>query len=100
LTSSATNIGQYRDTDFVVIPEFKAGVGACLTKCCSVHVGYDCIIWSDVIRAASALPTNLAVDPNNIPPVQPGGGADPAFPGFHGTQLVAHGIDANIQFQW
>ncbi len=100
LTSSVTNIGQYRDTDFVVIPEFKAGIGACLTKCCSVHAGYDCIIWSDVARAAGALPTNLAVDPNNLPPVQAGGGAAPAFPGIHGTQLVAHGIDANIQFQW
>jgi len=100
LTSSVTNIGQYRDTDFVVIPEFKAGVGACLTKCCSVHAGYDCIIWSDVARAAGALPPGLAVDPNNIPPVQPGGGAAPAFTGIHGTQLVAHGIDANIQFQW
>ena len=100
LTSSVTNIGQYRDTDFVVIPEFKAGIGACLTKCCSVHAGYDCIIWSDVTRAAGALPPGLAVDPNNLPPVQPGGGAAPAFAGIHGTQLVAHGIDANIQFQW
>lgn len=100
LTSSVTNIGRYRDTDFVVIPEFKAGLGACLTKCCSVHAGYDCIIFPDVVRAASTLPTNLAVDPNNIPPVQGGGGADPAFPGFRSTQLVAHGIDASIQFQW
>ncbi|HEX4415690.1 MAG TPA: BBP7 family outer membrane beta-barrel protein [Lacipirellulaceae bacterium] len=100
LTSSATNIGHYRDTDFAVIPEFKAGIGCCLTKCCSVHAGYDCIIWPDVLRAAQTLPNNLAVDPANIPPVQPGGGADPAFPGFHGTQLVAHGIDASIQWQW
>jgi hypothetical protein len=100
LTSSVTNIGRYRDTDFQVIPEFKAGIGVCLTKCCSVHAGYDCIIWPDVIRAASALPTNLAVDPRNLPPVQAGGGADPAFPGFHGSQLVANGIDASIQWQW
>ena len=100
LTSSVTNIGHYRDTDFAVIPEFKAGVGVCLTKCCSVHCGYDCIIWPDVLRAADTLPTNLAVNTNNLPPVQPGGNGDPAFPGFHGNQLVAHGIDASIQWQW
>jgi hypothetical protein len=100
LTSSATNIGRYRDTDFAVIPEFKAGVGVCLTKCCSVHSGYDCIIWPDVMRAADTLPPNLAVDTNNSPPVNGSGGADPRFPGFHGSQLVAHGIDASIQWQW
>lgn len=100
LTSSVTNIGQYRDTDFAVIPEFRLGVGVKVTECCSVRCGYNCIIWDDVARAADHLPPGLAVDPNNIPPVQAGGGPDPAFPGIHGSNLVAQGIDASVQFQW
>jgi hypothetical protein len=100
LTSEVTNIGRYDDTDFVVIPEFRLGVGACVTQFCSVRAGYNCIIWGDVARAADHLPPGLRVDPRNLPPVQPGGGPDPEFPGVSGSQLVAHGLDASIMFQW
>ena len=100
LTSSVTNIGRYDDSDFVCIPEFRLGIGACVTKCCSVRAGYNCIIWGDVARAASHLPPGLQVDPRNLPPVQAGGGPDPAFPGIRGSQLVAHGLDASVTWQW
>jgi len=100
LTSSATNIGEFYDSDFVFIPEFRLGGGVKVTKCCSLRAGYDVIIWSDVARAASQLPRGLQVDPNNIPPVQPGGGPDPAFTGIHGSELIAHGVDVSVAFQW
>ncbi len=100
LTSEVTNIGRYRNTDFVFIPEFRLGIGACVTKCCSVRCGYDLIFWGDVARAAEQLPPGLAVDPRNLPPIQAGGGAAPEFAGIHGSQLVAHGFDASVQFQW
>lgn len=100
LTSEVTNIGRYRDSDFVLIPEFRLGVGACVTRCVSVRAGYNVIIWNDVARAGSHLPPGLAVDPNNLPPVQSGGGAEPEFPGIRGSQLVAHGLDASVQIQW
>ncbi len=100
LTSSETNIGSYHDTDFAVIPEFRLGVGALLTRCWSIHAGYDVIIWSDVARAASHLPPGLQVDPRNIPPVQTGGGDEPVFPGIRGSQLVAHGFDLSVSWQF
>lgn len=100
LTSEVTNIGSYSDTDFAVIPEFRLGLGVCVTKCCSVRAGYNVIYWGDVARASSQLPPGLAVDPRNIPPVQNGGGAEPIFAGIDGSELIAHGFDASVQFQW
>jgi len=100
LTSSQTNIGRYDDNDFVVIPEFRLGLGACVTKRIAVRAGYNCIIWSDVARAGSHLPPGLEVDPRNLPPVQQGGGSEPEFPGVRGSQLIAHGLDASVLIQW
>jgi hypothetical protein len=100
LTSSQTNIGEFHDSDFVFIPEFRLGGGVKVTKCCSLRAGYDVIIWSDVARAASQLPRSLQVDPRNLPPVQPGGGPDPAFAGIRGSELIAHGLDVSVAFQW
>ncbi|MCC7476491.1 MAG: BBP7 family outer membrane beta-barrel protein [Pirellulales bacterium] len=100
LTSGATNIGRYDDDDFVVIPEFRVGLGMCVTKCISVRAGYNLIYWGDVARAADHLPPGLQVDPRNLPPVTSGGGNEPAFPGIRSSELVAHGLDASVQFQW
>jgi Putative beta barrel porin-7 (BBP7) len=100
LTSEITNVGRYQDSDFVVIPEFRLGVGVKLARWLSVHGGYNVIIWSDVARAASHLPPGLAADPRNLPPIQADGGPDPAFPGSRGSQLVAHGFDASVMCQW
>jgi hypothetical protein len=100
LTSSETNIGRYTDTSTVVIPEFRLGVGAQLTCNIGVHAGYNVILWGDVARAASHLPPGLAVDPRNLPPVQGGGGPEPAFPGITGSDLVAHGFDFGVDFTY
>jgi len=100
LTSSVTNIGHYEDTDFAVIPEFRLGVGRQLTSYCAVRAGYNLIFWDKVVRAGDTLPPDLRVDPRNLPPVQPGGGTDPAFPGFHGSELFAHGLDVSVMFEF
>jgi Putative beta barrel porin-7 (BBP7) len=100
LSSEVTNIGRYSESDFAVIPEFRLGVGACVTKCCSVRAGYNVILWGDLARAGSQLPPGLQVDPRNLPPVVSGGGNEPEFHGVRGSQLVAHGLDASVQWQW
>ena len=100
LTSEVTNIGRYSDTRLEVIPELRIGLGMQITPRLSGRVGYNVIIWSDVVRAASHLPPGLRVDPRNIPPVVAGGGPDPAFPGLRGTQLVAHGLDVGLQYAY
>ncbi len=98
LTSEVTNIGRFDDSDFVVIPEFRLGIGGQLTHYCAIRAGYNLIIWSDVARAAAHLPPGLQVDPRNLPPVQAGGGSDPDFPGIRGSELLAHGLDVGVMF--
>jgi hypothetical protein len=100
LTSEITNIGRYDDSDFVVIPEFRVGVGRQLTPYCAVRAGYNLIYWGDVARAGNHLPPDLAVDPRNLPPIQQGGGPEPIFPGIRGSELIAHGLDVSIMFEF
>jgi hypothetical protein len=100
LTSEVTNIGRYDDSDFVLIPEFRLGIGGQVTHYCSIRAGYNVIIWGDVARAASHLPPGLQVDPRNLPPIQAGGGAEPEFPGIRGSQLIAQGLDLSVMFQF
>ena len=102
LTSGVTNIGRYQDTRCVVIPRFRLGVGCQITEHLSGRSGYNVIVWDDVAQAAAQLPSGLAVDPANLPPVDPQnpGGADPAFAGIRGSTLVAHGIDLGLQLNF
>ena len=97
LTSSETNIGNYSDTKATVIPRFRLGVGCQVSPRVSARFGYNVIIWNDAVQAASQLPPDLAVDPRNLPPVQAGGGSQPANPGMFGTTVVAHGADAGLE---
>lgn len=97
LTSSETNIGNYSDTKATVIPRFRLGVGCQVSQRVSARFGYNVIIWNDVVQAASQLPPELATDPRNLPPVQGGGGTQPANPGMFGTTVVAHGADAGLE---
>jgi len=97
LTSSETNIGNYSDTKATVIPRFRLGVGCQVSQRVSARFGYNVIIWNDVVQAASQLPPDLASDPRNLPPVQGGGGSQPANPGMFGTTVVAHGADLGLE---
>ncbi len=97
LTSSETNIGNYSDTKATVIPRFRLGVGCQVSPRVSARFGYNVIIWNDAMQAASQLPPELATDPRNLPPVQAGGGPQPANPGMFGTTVVAHGADAGLE---
>ena len=98
LTTEVTNIGRFDESGFVVIPEFRLGIGGQLTHYCSIRAGYNLIIWSDVARAASHLPPGLQVDPRNLPPAQAGGGPEPEFPEIRGSELLAHGLDLSVMF--
>jgi hypothetical protein len=100
LTSSQTNIGTYSESRVRFIPTFRLGSGVYLTPQWTFRAGYTAIIWGGVARAAALTPPDLAVDPSNIHPVMPGGGASPYFPGLGGSELVAHGIDLGIEYRY
>jgi hypothetical protein len=97
LTSGVTNIGNYSDTKATVVPRFRLGVGCQISQRVSARFGYNVIVWNDVVQAASQLPPELATDPRNLPPVQAGGGPQPANPGMFGTTVVAHGADLGLE---
>jgi hypothetical protein len=100
LVSSQTNFGRYKDTHDEAIPRLRLGGGVKLNDWVSCQIGYNVIIWDDVVQSASNAPPGLAVDPRNLPPFQAGGGPEPEFPGLRGTNLVAHGLDATIEIAY
>jgi hypothetical protein len=100
LTSPETNIGRYESSETAVIPRFRLAAGAQLTERLTASVGYNVIVWGDVLVASSQLPPGLATDPRNLPPVTSGGGPDPAFPTNADDQIVAHGFDFTLQYAY
>ena len=100
LTSEVTNIGYYSDSKTTVIPNFRLALGCQIAPRVSGHIGYNVIVWDDVVVAADHLPPGLAVDPRNLPPITTGGGTDPAFPGLQSSTMVAHGLDVGIEFTY
>jgi hypothetical protein len=99
LTSSETNFGRYTDNKFQAVPRFRIGAGWQLNEWLGFRAGYNLVIW-DIVQAADHLPPGLAVDPRNIPEVQGGGGADPAFPGIRETTMVSHGLDLGLELSF
>ncbi|OHB76791.1 MAG: hypothetical protein A2W31_12660 [Planctomycetes bacterium RBG_16_64_10] len=76
LLTAETNIGRYTRDQFTVIPQLGFELGFRLCDHARLLAGYDLIYWPHVLRAADQI--DLAVDPRNIPPAQPGGTIFPA----------------------
>jgi hypothetical protein len=100
LTSEVTNFGRRADTDTAVIPELRVGIGCQLMPRVSVRMGYEVVVWDNVLQAASHLPPNLVSDPRNLPPIVAGGSEHPEFPGLQESTLVAHGFDIGLEFAY
>jgi hypothetical protein len=78
LLTQPTNIGQYTESRFAVVPEVGVRVGTQLGNSLRVFAGYDFLYWSSVARAGDQI--DLRVNPNQIPPPLPlNGPARPAF---------------------
>ena len=84
-----TNIGDYSQDVFLVIPEFGVQMSYQFTCHLRGFVGYDFLYWGQVARAGDQI--SLRVDPANIPPKIQGGGPDPAF-NFNQASFWAQGV--------
>jgi len=96
LLAQRTNIGDYSQDSFSVVPEIGLSLGYDLTPNIRVLVGYSLIYWSRVARAGDQI--TLDVNPNLIPPeANPFTG--PLRPGFSfvETDFWAYGINAGIE---
>jgi hypothetical protein len=97
LLALGSNSGLHQGTHFSFVPELDANLGYQLTQCCRVTAGYSLLYWTGVARPGDQV--DLGVNPNLLPPAQPGGDQRPAFP-FHRSSLSAQGLSVGIAFRY
>ena len=78
LLALSSNIGYYKDHEFVVIPELGATIGYAIAPNLRLLLGYSVLYWRKVVRPGEQI--DLRVNPNLLPPEQPTSGA--LAPGF------------------
>ncbi len=97
LLALSSNIGSYSHTNFMAIPQISGRLGYRLTPRLTAFIGYTFIYWGQVARAGEQV--NTTINPNLLPPAQPGGPAQPAF-ALHEVNFWAQGITVGGQFNF
>lgn len=94
-----SNIGEYAQNQFAVVPEFGITFGYQLTERLRLTAGYTGIYWSNVVRPGHQISRD--VNPNLLPPVnEPLTGANrPAF-AFDTTDYWIQGVNLGGEFRW
>jgi hypothetical protein len=101
LALPGTNIGNYADTRFGVLPEFGVRFGYDITEHCRVFVGYNFLYLNTVVRPGDQI--DLRVNPTFQPSAAgPGAGIGPRFPTmpFHTTSYWAQGLTFGLQYRY
>lgn len=65
LLTQATNIGQYEDHNFAVVPELGVTLGYDLTCHLRCTMGYNFLYWSKVARPGDQIDTNIQLPDND-----------------------------------
>jgi hypothetical protein len=97
LLAQSSNIGRHIHDQFTVVPEVGINVGYQFTNHIRGFVGYNFLYWSNVARPGNQIDTT--VNPNLIPPSQPGGPQRPIF-AEHGSDFWAQGIQFGLDIRW
>ncbi len=97
LLAQTSNIGRYTHNQFGVIPQIGLNLGYQFTNHIRGFIGYNFLYWSSVVRPGNQV--DPVVNPNLIPPAQPGGPARPAFV-FNGSDFWAQGITFGLDIRW
>jgi hypothetical protein len=98
-----TNIGNYHQGAFAVIPEVGVRTGWQLTRWARLSVGYNFLYLSNVVRPGDQIDRTInplqapAITGN--PPAALTGPAQPAFQ-FHTTDYLAHGVTIGLGLQY
>jgi len=95
LLALSSNIGHYNHNQFTAIPQLSGRIGYRLTQRLTLLLGYTAIYWNNVARAGDQVDTN--VNPNLVPPVQPGGPNQPAF-SLHTSNVWLQGFTFGGEF--
>ena len=97
LLALSSNIGSTSQTRFAVVPELSLKAGYQIAPQWRLFAGYDVLYWTDVQRAGGLI--DLTVNPNLIPPVQPGGPQRP-MPVFNTSALWAQGFSFGVRYNY
>jgi hypothetical protein len=92
LLAQATNIGQYSDDQFALLPELGVDLGYQVTPALSLHVGYTLLYLTQVLRTGDQL--DLAVGSSGAP-------GDVARPiaALDDTSLWVQGLNLGVEWR-
>ncbi len=95
LLAQSTNIGNYDETDFILLPELGIQCGLQLSPRAQLMIGYNAMYWSKLARAADHIDRSVS----QFPPEQPSGARRPAF-NFVSDELFIHGLNAGLTYRF
>jgi hypothetical protein len=94
LLAQTSNVGEFEQDDFAVIPEANLNLGYRLTEHIELSVGYSMVYWSQVVRPGEQV--DLVID--ELPNVAPNPGR-PAF-AFDTTDFWVMGLNFGCQWSY
>ena len=97
LLALSSNSGQYSSDKLVLAPEIGVNAGWQLTRRLRATVGYNMLWWPGMVSPGDQI--DLTVNPNLVPPVQPGGPARPAF-ALHESTLWVQRLNLGFEFRY
>jgi hypothetical protein len=97
LLAQPTNIGNFSNSRFSVVPELALKLGYQITPEWRAFVGYDALYWSNVQRAGGAIDTT--VNPTQIGGERLVGTARP-LPQFATTSFWAQGVTVGATYRY
>lgn len=101
LLATGPNLGHFTRDRFSVVPEVMLNVGYWLTPNVKAYVGYNFLLWTNVIRPGDQI--DRVVDVTfvpNPPPGVPFSGQFRPQPRFHQSDLWVNGIQFGLMGRW
>jgi hypothetical protein len=97
LLALPTNMGNFSDQRFSVVPELNARIGYQFSPQLRAVVGYNFIYWTGVVRPGGVIDTT--VNPTQLPPGPLVGTARPA-PRADTSDFWAHGVSVGLAYNF
>lgn len=88
LLAQSTNIGDYEESKFAVLPEVGVNLRTRMDDHLEVFVGYSFLYWSDAVRVSDQVDRKVS----QFPPEPISGTGDPAYQ-FQTDSFFAHGLN-------
>lgn len=99
LLAVGPNVGTYRRNEFAVVPELTFNLGYMITPATRIHIGYNFLYWSNVVRPGEQI--DRVVDLTFIPNApMTTRAANRPVPTFQQSDLWAQGLQFGFETRW